>query len=466
MKIFITVAFEPLIASKEHGIVSRGGIETYCLNLIKHALADGHTVTVLVPDDSDLSLYDCPNLIVKKMGVNSRANGGKPPKYNVFADNLLNGRYGEFDLIINNNATYNRTMLESLFHYVMTRPNCCAFTIGHCIPDTFRMIDERANRIATWETESKGRFMLLSNSPYTAKRWKKFCPSIVIDLGVENSDIVRSYDNELPPVATYVGRVIDEKRPQIILQASTNYKINSKEPSKYGTLPCEIVGNMVKPDKKSDEFRTKFMDLVRNTNSEKSIIGEIDRDRILQYISRGNRYIATATGLPESFGLIVPEAWSVGVPVMVKGSGNLSNFILNDSTETFYEDKYMTCTDTGVLVKSIPGRGDLLSWRKAMEWMTENIGLYSSEHLRSIQRRKYSFPVMFHRILDLYKLILESEFPIETRYVPFKSYRGDICLYEDKKYSKMEIPGFEYVYDQKQFESGSLESRENSLPLE
>jgi glycosyltransferase involved in cell wall biosynthesis len=414
------------------GLRPLGGLEQFILTFTEQLCKRGAEVVLFATDDSDITYYEnkYPGQVsLAKLGSISRSVTNKNFSWGLFRDRideLIAGKYGEFDFINNSNCS-SGVVVSKLAEF--------ATKTGTPVLATMHRESSRLGSHIYGETVLKSmeksdcKYLMVSNSLFTQKNWVDYTPSAVINLGTESQvfDLPAFTPNG---TGLFLGRISPEKAPHVALMAAHNryqnpwvYDEDKSVPRDRSisvldskcydlvteTLPLELIGNRTSAPQLVGDYCDRFEEFMGDVNDGSSVWhGPMEFTKHIHKQAMGNYYQVHPTIMTETFGLNTAEAMSVGVPSVVKDLGNLPNFIL-DCPESMvrYSDDDLTVTEYGIVVKtkrkSYPRF--ISNFRAAMSYMHDNLHTFDRELLRGTHTDKYSISSMVDKYIWLAEIV-------------------------------------------------------------
>lgn len=434
----------PLLTT-ENGLRPLGGLEQFILTFTEQLCKRGHSVVLFATDDSDLSYYDkkYPGQVsLVKLGSISRSVTNKNFSWGLFRDRideLIAGKYGEFDFINNSNCS-SGVVVSKLAEY--------ANKVGTPVLATMHRESSRLGSHLYGATvlkameESNCKYLMVSNSLFTQKNWFDYTPSVVINLGTESQKV------EIPAfkkngTALFLGRISPEKAPHVALMAAHNryqkpwiYEedksvprdrtISVLDPTCYDqvteTLPLELIGNRTTAPQLVGEYCDRFEQFLGDVNDGSSVWhGPMEFSKHILKQANGNFYQVHPTIMTETFGLNTAEAMSVGVPSIVKDLGNLPNFVLDcPASMVRFDDENMTITEYGIVIKTKRKSYQrfITNFRAAMIYMRDNLQTFDRELIRAAHSEKYSISAMVDKYMALAQAVNDGDVHLREVMMP------------------------------------------------
>lgn len=423
-----------LHADRDKGLIALGGLESFILNYAECMLERGHSIAIAATDDSTFSLFEDKygdRFQFIPLGGPSRSLNNDRfsyKNYERFCESLTNKEYGDFDFVLNNN-TASSVVIRGLLNECLTH-GTIILTVMH--RESTRMGSYIIGaQIAEAIKKSNGRYMLVANSEFTRNNWKQFTDSAVVNLGT------KPYPGKVTPRSSnfgkglFIGRVSPEKAPHVPIMAAIN-RYKPKEPQLWEDLnmvplidadvmqveeliPLELIGNTTRAPKIVADYCDGWEVFYNSVDDKVKWHGHMPYDQHIKLQAEENVYLVHSTIMLESFGLITAEGMSVGVPSVLRDKGNLPYFV--NKGEVIEENRYFKATTTGVLVYS-GRRGDMeyvQGFRKAMQWLSQNMDKYPRDFLIQHHAEHYSMDVMLDNYIALVADIDAGKVVIDDR---------------------------------------------------
>lgn len=212
---------------------------------------------------------------------------------------------------------------------VITKPSTTHISYCHTPPRYLwePSLDPRANygllkslrqstmhKMRIWDRLAADRVdYFIANSKYIADRIKKYYrrDSKVINPGVNVCDFSLAKPSEIKDYFLHVGRLVDYKHCDIIVEAFNNLG-----------LPLKIIGRG--PNKKK---------LQKIAKSNIEFLGFLSDDEVRKYYRQAKAFVFAAE---EDFGIVPVEAMASGRPVIAYGQGGIRDTVVDKKTGIFF----------------------------------------------------------------------------------------------------------------------------------
>lgn len=217
-------------------------------------------------------------------------------------------------------------------------------------------------------------------SPFLGRKIEKtfgvkfnFIPNIV---DTEQFDIKSTTFNKDNFVVFSAGNLAINKNHKILIEAFRDFKI------KYPNSELFIAGEG--NQRKFLEIEIKKYDLFDSVK----LVGQLSRNEMIDWFNKSNVFVLPSK--KETFGVVIIEALSCGIPVVSTKSGGPNYIIENKEIGELCE-----CTSQSLF--------------KSMVSVYENRAFYSKEEIRNYAIRRYSKEIVLEKMINLYDKLKYGE---------------------------------------------------------